>query len=208
MNEAKLIINFIIDNSSSLKGDKIIKLKNALQKFDENLSLMSLSKRVEYSITLCEGFNSKIYKKFDEKLNLNQLYVGGVPFLNDAIKNSIKNLLQKIERLEKSSIQLYKPWTVLLVNGENYDDLEESSELILSLMKNGKMSYFPFALTDCEFDKSFACIRRIKSFTIIKDEKYDELFNWVLEMTKMRLEKPKNEPISINLNSFEGWTLK
>lgn len=208
MDETKLILNFVIDNSASMKGDKITKLKNALQKFDDKINSLSLSDRVEYSVTVFKGFNSTVFKQYKNKLNVNYFYAGGIPFVNDALVNSVNGLLEHIKSLDKKSIETYKPWTIVLLNGENYDNLDESVELILNSMKAGLMSYFPFALTDCEFDKSLANLRKIKPFTVIKDEMYDELFDWVLNIAKERVEKPKSEPVSISPNSLEGWTVK
>lgn len=208
MNNTKLLLNLVVDNSASMKGDRIIKLKNAIQKFDDELSALSLSDKIEYSIILFKGFNSMVYKGYDKKLILDNFFAGGIPFVNDALVNGITNLEKRVETLEKLNIDLYKPWTILLLNGENYDVLDEAVDKILTIMKAGKMSYFPFALTDCEFDKSLSSLRKIKPFTVIKEEKYDNLFNWILSVARSRIEKPKSEPISISPNSFEGWTIK
>lgn len=208
MNNTKLILNFVIDNSASMKGERIVKLKNALQKFDSELNSLSLTDKIEYSITFFKGFNSTVFKGYESKLNVDNFYAGGIPFVNDALVNGVNGLLKRVETLGKSSIDVYKPWTILLLNGENYDNLDESVDLILKIMKAGLMSYFPFALTDCEFDKSLGNLRKIKPFTVIKDERYDDLFNWILDVAKSRVEKPKSEPISISPKSFEGWTIK
>ena len=208
MNNTKLILNFVIDNSASMKGERIIKLKNALQNFDNELNSLSLTDKIEYSITIFKGFNSTVFKGYESKLNVDNFYVGGIPFVNDALVNGVTGLLKRVETLGKSSIDVYKPWTILLLNGENYDNLDESVDLILKIMKAGLMSYFPFALTDCEFDKSLGNLRKIKPFTVIKDERYDDLFNWILDVAKLRVGKPKVEPISISPKSFEGWTIK
>ena len=208
MNNTKLILNFVIDNSASMKGERIIKLKNALQKFDSELNSSSLTDKIEYSITFFKGFNSTVFKGYESKLNIDNFYAGGIPFVNDALVNGVTGLLKRVETLGKSSIDVYKPWTILLLNGENYDNLDESVDLILKIMKAGLMSYFPFALTDCEFDKSLGNLRKIKPFTVIKDERYDDLFNWILDVAKLRVGKPKVEPISISPKSFEGWTIK
>lgn len=208
MNNTKLILNFVIDNSASMKGERIVKLKNALQKFDSELNSLSLTDKIEYSITFFKGFNSTVFKGYESKLNVDNFYAGGIPFVNDALVNGVNGLLKRVETLGKTSIDVYKPWTILLLNGENYDNLDESVDLILKIMKAGLMSYFPFALTDCEFDKSLGNLRKIKPFTVIKDERYDDLFNWILDVAKSRVEKPKSEPISISPKSFEGWTLK
>ena len=208
MGNTKLVLNFVIDNSASMKGEKILKLKKAIQNFDDEVNSLSLNDKIEYSITIFKGFTSVTFKSYENKVELDRLYAGGMPFVNDALFNSVKNMLDRVETLNKSNTETYKPWTILLLNGENYDDLNESVDLILASMKAGKMSYFPFALSDCEFDKSLGNLRKIKPFTIIRDEKYDDLFKWVLNIAKSRVEKPISEPISISPNSFEGWTIK
>ena len=208
MGTTKLVLSFVIDNGSSMKGDKILKLKKAIQKFDNELKSLSLVDKIEYSITLFKGFDSTIFKAFDKELNLNCFNAAGIPFVNNALCNGVKMLLDRVETLKKENFDVYKPWTILLLNGENYDSLDESVDLVLNSMKEGKMSYFPFALTDCEFDKSLYNLRRIKPFTIIKDEKYDDLFEWILNIAKSRVEKPNSEPITISSSSFEGWTIK
>ena len=88
MNNTKLILNFVIDNSASMKGERIVKLKNALQKFDSELNSLSLTDKVEYSITFFKGFNSTVFKGYETKLNIDNFYAGGIPFVNDALVNN------------------------------------------------------------------------------------------------------------------------
>ena len=167
-----------------------------------------MDNKIEYSISGFKGFDAIVFKDFEVQYDEKNIPVGGIPFINDGLVKSINNLMKRIENFKSSSINTYKPWTILLINGDNLDSLDESANLIMDVMKSGKMTYFPFALSDCEFDKSLFSLRKIKPFTIIKDEKFTELFNWIFDIAKSRVEKPANEPISISPNSFEGWTIK
>ena len=208
MSNAKLVINFIIDNSASMKGERGTKFKNCLKEFDDKIHALSLQDRIEYSIIAFKGFYSAILKNYSEKLNIDELTFGGIPFVADAINSSMQNLFDRTSALVDAGYSIYKPWTIILLNGENFDNIEKVASTLLQNLKDGKMSYFPFALTDCEFDPSLGPIRKIKTLTVIKDSMYDGLFNWVLDFAKTRVYTPVNEPVTFNAQLFEGWTVK
>lgn len=206
MSNGKLLINIVIDNTASMKGNKIEKLLKELHQFDHTLKSLSLDNDIKYSVTICKGIEACVIKDFNEDLNINAIYIGGIPFVNELVTVSINNLLNEIEKYQDDV--LYKPWTILLLNGENSGDVTSCTELLLDVLKNGKMSYFPFALTDCEFNETMANIKRIKSFTTIKDEMYNELFNWIMNLAKNRVETPKGIAIPLDSKLLERWTVK
>ena len=202
MSETKLVINFILDNSASMKGERGEKFKSALLTFDENLKKSGLDNRIEYAIVIFKGFYPAILKNYNDELNVEKLHFGGIPYAG------IQNLFSRVSNLLNEGYSIYKPWTIVLLNGENYDNVENVSNILLQHLKDGKTSYFPFALTDCEFDLSLSQLRKIKSFTIIKDEMYTSMFNWILEFGKNRVLTPAGETITFNPQLFEGWTVK
>ena len=207
--EAKLIISIVIDNSASMKGDKIEKMKEAIRRFNNRINRENLSDKLQYSITIFRGFDSVCFKQFDQNLpEIDNLYAGGIPFVELTIKNSLDLIEKKVNEYEKSNITYYKPWMVLLLNGENYGDITDVSGRIVNTIKEGKMSFFPFALSDNEFNQNLTLLKKIKPFTVIKDEMYDRLFDWVFELAKTRVNTPINKSFSIDISSFDGWTIK
>lgn len=205
----KLLISFVVDNSSSMKGDKIEKLKKAISAFADKMNTQNYSNRVEYSIISFRGFDSVQFKSFDQSnVNINNLYAGGIPFCSNAIDNSISSLTKRVELGNKNGESLYKPWVILLLNGENYDDIKDSAVKIVDMIKAGKISYFPFALSDNEFDPNLALLKKIKPFTTVKDSMYDYLFEWIYNLVEKRVNTPVEQSFSIDPKSFEGWTIK
>ena len=209
MDKTVLLINIVLDNSASMKGERFEKFKKALKSFIQQIKVEKLEDKIEFSITAFKGFEAYVFKSFEEHdCNLEELKAAGIPFVNDAINKSLKTLFNRVDDLQAKGIKCYKPWTILLLNGENADETDVSADVLIDAMKNGKLTYFPFSLTDCEYDKSLMTLKRIKTITTIKDEMYKELFGWMYNLAKSRIEKAPNEPITLNPKQFEGWIIK
>lgn len=206
---SKLLINFIIDNSASMKGEQIDKLKAALTNFSTKIANNNLNDKIDFAITIFKGFESTQFKNFNQIISsYDNLYAGGIPFTGNALANGLDNLTKQVELANKNSEKIYKPWTILLLNGENYGDVLDAANKLVDLIKTGKTSYFPFALSRNDFDISLSPLKKLKPFTTIKNAMYEELFNWVYDLAYKRITTPPEQSFSIDPKSFEGWTTK
>lgn len=207
--KAKLLISIALDNSASMKGEKMDKLKQAVFAFNDRLSQEELIDRIEFSAIIFSGFNCVVAKSFDEtSIVKEKFFAGGIPFVDLSIAKSIEKLQERIEYLDTENISYYKPWLIVLSNGENFGDMSSSVELITRMASKGKLTYFPFALSDREFDNSLYPLRKLKKFIAIKDSMYDNLFNWIFNVAKKRVETPIDQSFGIDANSYDGWTIK
>ena len=207
--KAKLLISISMDNSASMKGEKIDKLKKALFAFNERLESEGLLDRIEFSTTIFSGFNCVVAKQFEEtSLVKEKFFAGGMPFVDLSVMKSIEKISERTCQLDKNHIPYYKPWLIVLSNGENFGDVNNSVDSIKSMASNGKLTYFPFALSDREFDSSLNLLRKLKKFITIKDTMYNELFNWIFTIAKKRVETPLEQSFGIDANSYDGWTVK
>lgn len=208
-NNAKLLINIVIDNSASVKGEKILKLKQTLINFNNNLISSGLNNSVEYAITIFRGFDSVQFKSYEQDvLQVENIFAGGIPFVDLAIVNSLEFLEERLIYLTKSGYQTHKPWFVLLLNGENYGDLNGSINKIVEMINGGRLSYFPFAMSDCDFHPSLNNLRRLKQFIVVKNNMFDDMFMMIYDLAKKRVNTPLDQPVQIGSNLFEGWTIK
>ena len=207
--KAKLLICIALDNSASMKGEKMDKLKRAVFEFNDRLVLDGLQDRIEFSTMLFSGFNSVVAKRFDEKNIIKEkFFAGGIPFMDLSIAKAIEKLNERIAECNKDNVPYYKPWLIVLSNGENFGDMSGSVDLITQMAGEGKLTYFPFALSDREFDASLYPLRKLKKFITVKDAMYDSLFDWIYNIAKKRAITPIDQSFGIDANSYDGWTVK
>ena len=207
--KSKLLICIALDNSASMKGDKMDKLKRAVFEFNDRLTSDGLQDSIEFSVTVFSGFNCVVAKRFDEIIiNKEKFFAGGIPFMDLSIAKCIEKLNERIEYCNKDNVPIFKPWLIVLSNGENFGDVSSSVESITKMAKEGKLTYFPFALSDREFDNSMYPFRKLKKFITVKDTMYDSLFNWIFDIAKKRATTPIDQSFCIDANSYDGWTVK
>jgi len=203
----KLLINIVIDNSACLKGEAGEKLVSSVSSFDKKIKDNNLNDSILYSLTVNKGFSSCIIKNFNEDYDYNGFKILGLPFVNSSLLLGTNNLMKFAADIAKTD-KIFKPWTIFLTTGDSYDKVDESINLLLTILKDGKMSYFPFALTYNELDSNILKLRKLKPFTTIKDNMYSNLFDWIFDFASNRVNTPLDKSISLNPNSFEGWTIK
>ena len=163
----------------------------------------------EKQIKVSKTHAKPLAKPFEETVIAKEkFFAGGIPFLDLSITKSLEKLNDRTSELEKDGTPYYKPWLIVLSNGENFGDVSNSVEGIKKMASEGKLTYFPFALSDREFDSSLMLLRKLKKFITIKDAMYDELFNWIFTIAKKRVETPVDQSFGIDANSYDGWTVK
>lgn len=202
----KLLLSIIIDNSSSMKGEKISKLKAALRTFQEMINFHQIQKNLEYSLIGFSNLEAKVFKHFeDENVDLNSINEGGLALLNQAINLGISNLEKKLNEYKKEGYDLYKPWLILLSDGQSFEDLDKSLPKLIELVKNKQITYFPFALSDNKCDERLESLYKVKIPLVVINNLYDKLFNWLFETVYKRVTTPIGTGIRLERSSFAGW---
>lgn len=204
----KLLINFVIDNSISMKGEKIENFRVAFKTLIDELSLGDLKRYVEYEIVAYEDFNPRVLKKFtDEEVNINLLTAGKIPFLGRAINLAIDDLEKRVNQLKEVETKLYKPWLIVLTDGQSFDDTNQVSDRIKVMNSYGDILFIPFALSTSDISDKLDSLSKLKFFIKVGENKYSYFIKWILELIVSRLTTPLNENVKIEKNSFDGWAI-
>lgn len=205
----KMLISIIIDNSASMKGIKFDLVKDALAKFHEVLTQNKMLDDVRYEVIMFEGLKTKALKTYDDQVIVpEKMFAGGVPIFSKAVELSLADLKQEEIKIKNSKLEIHKPWMILLMDGQNFGEMEIAREAIEYKVKNNELSYFPFLLSSNDIDESLNNLFRFKRPLQIVQQKYNELFNWIYETIKQRLETPHNQPAQLDLKAFDGWIRK
>ncbi len=195
----KLLLSLVFDNSSSMKGERIGKLKNELEKF--NRLSDSISDSFECSFITTTGITVKDFKS----KTIGNITEGGLALLDRAINLGLNELDKRRRELELEGVNLYKQWFVLLSDGQCYENLSMSVVKLREGYRGGKFTYFPFFLGNSVFDERFDELKKLKIPLTIDNDQYDKLFNWIFEAIKTRVSTPIEESIKVDSRSFAGW---
>ena len=119
---------------------------------------------LEYELIAFDGFNSKIIKSYQESdYNVEAVTITGIPMLAKSIDLALNNLEQRVAEINQIGYQIYKPWFILLSDGINFGDISKQLDRIVALYSNGRISYFPFALSSNDFDDTLIQLRKIQT---------------------------------------------
>ena len=205
----KLLVSIVVDNSASMKGERMDKLKAAIAAFDAKIRQSGVKDNIEYALTTFSGFSAALTKRLCEpEVILDKISAGGIPFVDMAVERAIAEIGVREGELEAAGVPHHRSWLVLMLNGENFDPVEGAANLITEKCKAGKLTYFPFALSDAEFDKSLTPMRKLKKFIVVKDAMYENLFDWVYNVAERRATTPAAQTFGIEPTSYDGWTIK
>lgn len=202
----KMLISLIVDNSATMKGEKFHKLKAALNNFTNEVENSGYSGILEYSVVGFESLRAKVYKDFTEACaGLSNFIAGGIPMLAKTFNFALSGLEARANVLQSKGIGLFKPWLVLLTDGKSFGDLNPVIEKLNTLKSNGKLTYFPFLLSDLDIDESLTDLFKFMPPMSIINYKYDDLFKWIFNTAKERIETPINQGFSLDPKAFDGW---
>lgn len=205
---SKLLIGIVVDNSISMKGERIDSLKASLKTFVDEMSAGDLRRDVEYEIVAFEDFSPKVLKKFiDEEFNINSLVAGKIPLLDKAISQCVLDIEERENELKTQGAKLYKPWLIVLSDGQSFDETNQSANRIEVKKSGSGLLFLPFNLSNDDLNPKLNPLEQQKRFIKIGQNKTDAFIKWLIDFVVTRLTTPADKPISIDKKAFEGWAI-
>ncbi len=205
----KLLLSIIVDNSSSMKGEKIQKLKAAISDFNYYMLTTNLSNYFEYTLIVFDGLHSKKLKDFNNNnFNVEEMVEGGLALLENSLQLGFDELYKRLSELNYDGVQCFKPWLILLSDGQSYENIDLAVTKLKDLYQNGKLTYFPFLLSSNKIDERLDELKNVKKPISILNNQYDQLFMWMYETVKKRVVTPIERSMKLESDCFDGWTMK
>lgn len=207
--EPKMLLTIIADNSASMKGNKIDLLKDSIADFNKKIQENNLFDRIEYSIVVFNGFHANTFKDFrDNNFAKDKLFAGGVPMFDRALELALEQLNVRKKSLDDEKCEYYKPWVVLLMDGNNFGELDNVVSKLKKQRDDNKLTFFPFKLSDNPVDESFKALSSWMHPLSIINNQYDSLFTWMFNVLEKRINTPIGQNFSLSPDGFDGWVRK
>lgn len=204
----KLLVSFVIDNSVSMKGERLESLKVSFKNFVDEMSVGDMHRGVEYEVVSYEDFSPRLLKGFkEEDFNINSLNGGKIPFLDRAISKCLDDMKQRYKELKDMNVKLYKPWLILLTDGQSFDDTSNCAKNIKQLTDDNELLFIPFNLSMAEMSDKIKPLENEKFFIKVGENKTSNLINWIIKLIVDRLTTPIDKNVKITKESFDGWAV-
>ena len=184
---AHVAVALVLDVSGSMQlGDKIGALNEAINKMIDKLKVDA---RLRYIIDLgifvfgdqnrdvvCQGFRAiSDCGQITLQANDESTYV------SDALNTAMDRLMER-NRLYEQGGGAYKPWIILITDGEFHDDyykLEETASRMKTLENSGKLHFFGLGVDDFNRNQLEKFAVNTKRVIELKTVNFEEFFNWL-----------------------------
>jgi len=201
----KLVVSMIVDNSSSLNAERSELLKNALDSFYKDISSSDVASDLDLAVYGFDGFSPRVIKGYDGDLDIQRFNNGGIQVLGKTIEAAMDDLISRQKLYESHNIETHKPWLIILTDGGAYKDVTPQAKRLKSIVRNKKITYFPFSLSTMELDPSIESLSKLKMFLKVRDNKFTELFNFLSKTLKERINTPDGVSMKLDRETLKGF---
>ena len=203
----RLIISMILDNSAAIQGEKFDNFKTAFQaclrKFAQNNPM-----NIDLEVIGFDEFSPVVLKSYrDEDFKCAELQPYKMPFLGKAIDLSLKDMKALIEYYNSKNVPMFKPWMFILTDAYTLDDVNYSVTAMKQFFINTKVLYMPFLLSQKKIPQNVEALMTVKSPMRIKDNCYEQFFEWFYNIAQKRAETDIDVGVKFNRSEFEGWAI-
>ena len=206
-NNHRLLISLIIDNGSSIGSIRLNQFKDSLRDFERAIIEEGLTSNVDLNIIGFGGFEPKIIKNFDDpRIKFDSIDSGGIQVLGKSMELAMKQLHTRQGHYDNIGTMVYKPWLIVLSDGDAYGDLSSAIDSLKTSIKAGELIYFPFALNDEELEGTMDGLVKVKPFLQLKNNDFSGLFKWMKNTVIERLNTDITQKMTLSKEKFLGWT--
>lgn len=201
----KLVVSLVVDNSSGLTDERESKLRLALDLFGQRLQASDISDDLDLAVFGFDGFSPRQIKGFDEQLEISRFDNGGIQVLGKTIDLAMVELAERQKLYASHNLETHKPWLIVLADGGAYGDLTKTAEKLKKVLKERKVTYFPFSLNAGQLEESLDPITRLKMFLKVKDDMFNELFDFIFNTLETRINTPKDDLMRLDKKAIQGF---
>ncbi len=202
-NAPRLLISFVMDNSSCVTGERLGEMMSAFRAFAAKEEFPCT---VEWELLTFDAFAPMVAKEFADR-EVAPVAADRFPLLGRTAMSAAGRLCDRARTLKAAGETVYRPWLFLLSGGFTADGMEEAAAELERLERGGELLYLPFKLSQKLLTERLQCLDRNKHMIEIKEGQFASLFTFVESMINQRAELKPEVGIKFNKTDFEGWAV-
>ena len=182
VNEPHMAVLLLMDTSGSMTGKPLEELIRGYNSFLSQTALDELAmKRVDVAV-MQFGSEIKVVRDFvplakavkEPELELKA--EGNTP-MGEAIENGIQLLRDRCHVYNEAGIPYYRPWVLMITDGEPTDDIGPAKTLIRQREDTGRLKFFSVAVNGANTTLLKSLSPRV--IEAIAENNFKGIFNWL-----------------------------
>ena len=203
-------VMLLLDTSGSMSGTPIEELRDGLKQFlretsDDETASMSVELEI---ITFGGGVGIAAPFAPVNVINDNRptLDANGNTPLGEALTLASNELRERRRLYKNKGISSYKPWVILMTDGEPNDDWEEPARAMRSLGEQRKLQYIGIGIgEEADFDTLRGILPEHPGPVKLKGLCFREFFSWLTDSLKSVSASSVAEQDNIRLGTVDSW---
>ena len=199
--EPRCACMLLLDNSYSMKGEKIKQLNDGLIQLQNELQSDSLAaKRVEIAIVTFGPVKTVMDFTSAQYFVPPVLGEDSNTPMGEAIETGVQMLRQRKDHYKTAGISYYRPWIFMITDGEPNDDWSHAVDLVKHGEENKEFVFFAVGVEDADMNtlSSISLRKPLK----LKGLAFGELFQWLSSSLR---EGSKGDPSETKRLPPPGW---
>ncbi|MCL1882660.1 MAG: VWA domain-containing protein [Defluviitaleaceae bacterium] len=176
--ESHMALVLVLDVSYSMEGNPINQLNAGLNRFKEDVCKDKVTRDVLDVAVIQFNDSYEVVPDFVpiEYMENIQLEAGGATEYTAPIREAIRMVDERSRFYRRSGSEPYKPWIILVSDGEPLDDINAVAKEVKDMQDTGKARFLALGVGDCKMDM----LAKITDVVFrMDDTDFTTFFNWV-----------------------------
>jgi len=176
--ESHMALILVLDNSYSMSGQPISQLNEGVNRFKEQVCQDKQTRDILDVAVIQFNDDFNVVQDFVpiEYMDTIQLGAGGGTKYTAPIKEAIRMVDERSRFYRRSGTEPYKPWIILVTDGEPLDNINDVAQEVMVMQETGKARFI--ALGVGEYDSN--TLKRLTDVVFRMDgTDFTSFFNWV-----------------------------
>lgn len=176
--ESHMALVLVLDVSYSMDGDPINQLNAGVNRFKEDVCKDKTTRDVLDVAVIAFNDSFEVVQDFVpiEYMEHIQLEADGATKYTAPIREAIRMVDERSRFYRRSGSEPYKPWIILVSDGEPLDNINVVAQEVKAMQDEGKLRFLALGVGDCKM----ASLTKITDVVFrMDDTDFSTFFNWV-----------------------------
>ena len=200
----------MLDTSSSMEGKPIEELRRGLAQFLAETSRdEAASRSVELEVITFDD-DARVVLPFtpvcDARISPDDLEADGMTSMGAAMELAYRDLQNRRRLYRDNGISGYRPWVILMTDGEPNDDWEDKYRKLQQQGDQGKIQYLGIGIgPDADFDTLRQILPAAPGPLMLKGLRFKEFFRWLSDSMHSVSSSAVADQDNVQFGGIDDW---